>query len=87
MNPVESSVTLKGLVIILLEHIYSISVGYDHHTTKMNDTTSWSITLGSSITILELSVILQESSITLLDNIYSKGINHDDCHMTIQICL
>jgi hypothetical protein len=46
----------------------------------VNDATSWSITLESSITLLE-------SSILLLENNYSTGITHDDHHMMIVMCL
>ncbi len=42
--------------------------------TIVNDATSWSVTLESSIMLLE-------SSIKLLENIYSSGVTHDDCHL------
>jgi hypothetical protein len=40
-----------------------------------------------SIILLELSIKPLELSIMLLENIYSTGITHDDCHMLIVICL
>jgi len=40
----------------------------------VSDATSWNITLESSITLLE-------SSIMLLENIHSAGITQDDCNM------
>jgi hypothetical protein len=42
----------------------------------VNDPTSWSITLESSIMLLESSIMLPE-------NIYSTGFTHDD-HMTME---
>jgi len=42
--------------------------------TIVNDATSWRVTL-------ELSLTLQESSIMLLENIFSIGITYDDCNM------
>ncbi len=42
----------------------------------VNYATSWSITLESSITLLELSIML-------LENLYSTGITHDYCNMFI----
>ncbi len=33
-----------------------------------------------SFTLLELSIMLQVSSIMLLENIYSSGFTHDDCN-------
>jgi hypothetical protein len=38
---------------------------------------SWSVTLELSITLLEPSFILLETSVTFLENIYSIGITHD----------
>ncbi len=49
----------------------------------VNDATSWSITLVSSITLLELSITLLQSSIALIENIYSKDVTHDDYYMFI----
>ncbi len=33
------------------------------------------------LTTLEVSFMLLDSSITLLENIYSTGVTHDDCHL------
>jgi hypothetical protein len=46
--------------------------------------------LGASLTIvilttLEMSFMLLETSITLLENIYSTGVTHDDHNMTIEM--
>jgi hypothetical protein len=46
---------------------------YYKNITIINDDTSWSVTLESSIMILE-------SSISLLDNIYSTGFTHGEHH-------
>jgi hypothetical protein len=43
--------------------------------------------LRSSIKLLELSFMLLELSIMLLKNVYNTGITHDNCHLTIIICL
>ncbi len=45
--------------------------------TIVNDATSWRVTL-------ELSLTLQESSIMLLENIFSTGITYDDYNMFIE---
>ncbi len=42
--------------------------------------------LESPITLLESSITLLESSITHTERIYSAGITHEDCHMTVMIC-
>jgi hypothetical protein len=44
------------------------------------DATSWTI-------ILELSIVLLESSVMLFENIYGAGVTHDDQHTTIIIFL
>jgi hypothetical protein len=49
---------------------------YYKNVTIINDDTSWSVSLESSILILE-------SSISLLDNIYSIGFTHGEHHMFI----
>jgi hypothetical protein len=65
--------------------------------TIVNDATSWSIILESSmvlldisvkllessVTLLESSVTLLESTVTLLENIYCTGMTHDDRNMFI----
>ncbi len=33
--------------------------------------------------LLESLIMLQESSIALLENVYSTGVTHDDCNMFI----
>ncbi len=42
-----------------------------------NDATCRNITLESSIMLLELWIVLQESSIMLLENIYGTGFAHN----------
>jgi hypothetical protein len=37
--------------------------------------------------LLEASIMLLELSIMLIENIYSTGVSHDDCHMMIVMCL
>jgi hypothetical protein len=49
---------------------------YYKDMTIVNDATSWSITLESPITLLELSIMLTE-------NIYSTGFTHDDRNILI----
>jgi len=58
--------------------------------TIVNDATSWSIILESSMVLLETSVkhlessvTLLESSVTLLENIYCTGMTHDVRNMFI----
>jgi len=58
--------------------------------TIVNDATSWSIILESSMVLLDISVkllessvTLLESSVTLLENIYCTGVTHDDRNMFI----
>jgi len=60
---------------------------YSKHIIILNDTsrvvsdvTLWNITLGLSITILE-------ASFTLICDVYSTGITHDDCQLMTIICL
>ncbi len=58
-----------------------VTIGlYYKNMTIVNDATSQSITLESSIT-------LQELSIMLLENIYVTRIARENHHMTIIICL
>ncbi len=47
---------------------------YYKNTMIVNDATNWSITLESSITLLESSISCQLCS-------YRTGITHDDCHL------
>jgi hypothetical protein len=42
--------------------------------------------LRSPITLLQLSIMLLESSIIFLENLYSKCKTHEDRHMMIVIC-
>jgi hypothetical protein len=42
---------------------------------------SWNVTLVLSITLLEPSFILLETSVTFLENIYSTGIAHDNPYL------
>jgi len=53
-------------------------------SSHQNDTRTWSITSIIILTTLEVSFMLQESSIMLLENIYSKGITREDHHNFIE---
>jgi hypothetical protein len=57
----------------------SIAVSERHHNLERH--------LWSSIMLLMSSVMLPELSNTLLENIHSTGVTHDDCHMMTPICL
>ncbi len=48
---------------------------------SVSDTIFWSITLESSIAILFVSIMNIQSLITLLENIYSTGVTHDNWNM------
>jgi hypothetical protein len=41
----------------------------------------------SDATILNITILLLDSSIMLLENIYSTGVTHSDHHLTTVICL
>jgi len=47
---------------------------------SISDTTIWSITLEASMTI-------QEASFTLIYDVCSRVVTHDDCQFLIVICL
>jgi hypothetical protein len=47
---------------------------------SVSGTTIFGHCLRSSFTLLELSIMLQVSSIMLLENIYSSGLTHDECN-------
>jgi hypothetical protein len=68
---------LNAILPIVVASFYDDTCGLDYkNMTIVNDdcTTIWSITLESSIILLELSIML-------LENIYSTGVTHDDRHL------
>jgi hypothetical protein len=58
---------------------------YYKHITIINDNSIMMLQVVASQTIIIL--ITLEVSFMLLANIYSKGVTHDDCHVTIVIYL
>jgi hypothetical protein len=71
--------TVFMLSVIMLNAQLSCGLFKKNMTIK-NDATSWSV-------IVQLSIMLLESSIMLPENIYSTGIAFEDHYMTIKICL